>query len=65
MSNNEVISEPTRLKEKINVLPWKFEAQFPVTSSISNVDTSDPNVDTSIANMDTSGSNVDTSEIPL
>ena len=72
MSNNEVISELIRLKEKINALPWKFEMQFQTTSSIPNMDTSHPNVDTYVANMDTSGSNVDTSdpnvdssEIPL
>jgi hypothetical protein len=51
MSNNEVISELTRLKYKMNALPWKFEMQFPATSSITN--------------MDTSGSNVDSPEIPL
>jgi len=60
-SFDEVINELTSLKEKINALPWMFEMQFPVTSSILNVDTSDPNVDTSVANMDTPGSNVDTS----
>ena len=64
-SFDEVIRELTRLKEKINALPWKFEMQFPTTSSIPNVDTSDRNVDTSVANMDTSRSNVDTSEIQL
>lgn len=42
-----VISELTRLKDKINALPWKIEMQFPITSSILNVDTSDTNVDTS------------------
>ena len=64
-SFDEVINELTRLKDKINALPWKFEMQFPTTSSIPNVDTSDLNVDTSVANMDTSGSNVDSSEILL
>ncbi|MFZ4544311.1 MAG: hypothetical protein ACOYOA_09705 [Saprospiraceae bacterium] len=65
MANNEVINKLVMLKDKINVLPWKFEMKFPATSSIPNVDTSDTNVDTSVTNMDTSGSNVDTSEIPL
>jgi hypothetical protein len=65
MSNNEVISELTRLKYKMNALPWKFEIQFPATSSIPNVDTPDANVETTVPNMDTSGSNVDSPEIPL
>ncbi len=65
MSNNEVISELTRLKDKINALPWKFEKQFPEISSNPNVDTSAANMDTSVANVDTSGSNVDSSEISL
>lgn len=64
-SFDEVINELTSLKEKINALPWMFEMQFPVTSSILNVDTSVANMDTSGSNVDTSDPNVDSSEIPL
>ena len=65
MSNNEVINELTRLKDKMNALPWKFEIQFPATSSIPNVDPRTLMWTLLFLDMDTSGSNVDSPEIPL